>query len=156
MLVLWVIYLLNVFVGKGRVMKYYGKELIIDLHECDPSICTRESLQQYFEKACEAMNMERCEMHFWDDEGLPPEECQTNPQTTGVTAVQFILTSNITVHTLTLLKKVFINIFSCGCYIRTNQMSDCKVFCRICNMYVVNTVTVHGRLRKINQSFRKP
>lgn len=52
-------------------------------------------------------------LYWWDDHGLEPELQQTEPHTKGTTAVQFILTSNITIHTLDLLKNVYINIFSC-------------------------------------------
>ena len=91
----------------------YGKELIIDLSNCDIETFTRESIGNYFDELCELIDMEAEDRHFWDDEGLPPKECQTNPKTCGVSAVQFILTSTIIVHSLTKLRKVFINIFSC-------------------------------------------
>ena len=42
-----------------------------------------------------------------------PEECQTEPHLKGTTAVQFIMTSNIVIHTLDLMGNVYINIFSC-------------------------------------------
>ena len=57
--------------------------------------------------------MKRCELFWWDDYGLPPEECQTEPHLKGTSAVQFIMTSNITIHTLDLLGSVYLNIFSC-------------------------------------------
>jgi S-adenosylmethionine/arginine decarboxylase-like enzyme len=57
--------------------------------------------------------MERCELYFWDDVGVPEEEHQTNPKTRGTSAVQFILTSTIVIHTLDLLKAAYVNIFSC-------------------------------------------
>lgn len=91
----------------------YGKELILDLSECDVSTFTRESIGEYLDKLCLLIDMEAQDRHFWDDEGLPEDECQTNPKTCGVSVVQFILTSTIVVHSLTKLKKVFINIFSC-------------------------------------------
>jgi S-adenosylmethionine/arginine decarboxylase-like enzyme len=91
----------------------YGKELILDLHECDPSTFTRKSIRKFFKELCELIDMERCKLCWWDDYGLPPEECQTKPHLKGTTAVQFIKTSNITIHTLDLLKSVYLNIFSC-------------------------------------------
>lgn len=91
----------------------YGKELILDLSDCDVSTFTRESIGNYFDKLCELIDMQAEDRHFWDDEGLPPEECQTNPKTCGISAVQFILTSTIILHSLTKLEKVYINIFSC-------------------------------------------
>ncbi len=43
----------------------------------------------------------------------PEEEKETEPHLKGITAIQFIKTSNITIHTLDLLKSVYLNIFSC-------------------------------------------
>lgn len=91
----------------------YGFELIMDLHGCDVSKFNRTSLDNYFEKLCKAIDMVKCERYFWDDVGVSPEERQTSPHTKGTSAVQFILTSTIVVHTLDLLEAVYINIFSC-------------------------------------------
>ncbi len=91
----------------------YGKELILDLHECDPSTFNRESLDNYFNILCTAIDMVQCDRHFWDDIGVAEEDKQTSPHTKGTSAIQFILTSNITIHTLDDLKAVYINIFSC-------------------------------------------
>jgi len=93
--------------------KPYGFELILDLHDCDVATFNRKSLEKYFSRLCKAIDMKRCELHFWDDVGVPPEEKQTLPHTKGTSAVQFILTSTIVIHTLDLLKAAYINIFSC-------------------------------------------
>jgi len=76
----------------------YGKELIIDLHNCDSSTFTRKSIRDFFKELCELINMERCKLCWWDDHGVSPEEQQTEPHLKGTTAVQFILTSNITLN----------------------------------------------------------
>lgn len=94
-------------------MNSYGKELIIDIHHCDSSTFTRRSIRKYFKNLCEQIDMKPEKLCWWDDYGLEPELQQTEPHTKGTTAVQFILTSNITIHTLDLLKSVYINIFSC-------------------------------------------
>ena len=91
----------------------YGWELILDLHGCDPRTFTRERLDRYFSRLCDVIDMEKCEVHFWDDVGVPPEERQTSPRTKGTSAVCFILTSTIVVHTLDELRAVYVNIFSC-------------------------------------------
>ena len=57
--------------------------------------------------------MQKCERYLWDDVGLPEEEKQTAPHAKGSSAVQFILTSSIVIHTLDLLDAVYVNIFSC-------------------------------------------
>lgn len=91
----------------------YGKELILDLHRCDPSIMTRELIEKYFIDLCKLINMNREDLHFWDEEGVPKEERFTEPHLIGISAIQFITTSNITLHALTVLRRVYLNIFSC-------------------------------------------
>ncbi len=94
-------------------MRNYGKELILDLHGCDPKTFTRESIEQFFIELCELIDMQRCDLHFWDDLETPEDEKQTEAHTKGTSAVQFILTSNITIHTLDEMRAVYLNIFSC-------------------------------------------
>ena len=94
-------------------MTNYGKELIIDLHLCNVNRFNRKSLRKYFKDLCALIEMQPAKLVFWDDAGVPEEEKQTETHTTGTSAVQFILTSNITIHTLDLLGNVYINIFSC-------------------------------------------
>ena len=101
---------------REKMGKPYGYELILDLHGCDALTFNRESLDSYFEKLCRAIDMQKCERYWWDDVGVSEEEKQTSPHTKGTSAVQFILTSTIVVHTLDLLKAVYINIFSCKEY----------------------------------------
>lgn len=91
----------------------YGQELILDLHECNASKFTRHDLETFFAELCELIDMEQCDLHFWDDVGVPIEEQQIHPKTKGTSAVQFILTSTIVVHTLDIMKAAYVNIFSC-------------------------------------------
>ncbi len=93
--------------------KPYGFELIMDLHGCDVSKFTRKSIEEYMVTICKAIGMEREDLHFWDYEGVPVEERPKEPHLLGTSAVQFIRTSNITIHTLDLLKAVYVNVFSC-------------------------------------------
>ncbi len=91
----------------------YGFELILDLHDCDVGKFNRTSISDYMVAICDAINMEREDLHFWDYEGVPEEEVSNQAHLSGTSAVQFITTSNIVIHTLDLLKVVYINIFSC-------------------------------------------
>ena len=95
-------------------MDHYGKELIIDLHNCDPSTFNRKSIKQFFIELCDLIGMKRSKLSWWDDHGVSEEEQQTEPHLKGTTAIQFITTSNIVIHTLDLLGAVYINIFSCN------------------------------------------
>ena len=95
------------------VTKNYGKELILDLHGCNAKRFKRGTIRKFFRELCNLIDMKRCELFWWDDHGLPPEERQTEPHLKGTTAIQFIMTSNITIHTLDLMSNVHLNIFSC-------------------------------------------
>ena len=94
-------------------MKAYGKELIIDLHNCETRYFNRNGIAVYFEELCELIKMDPCKLIFWDDLYTPKKERETEPHLVGTSAVQFIKTSNITVHTLDIMKRVYVNIFSC-------------------------------------------
>lgn len=94
----------------------YGQELIVDLHGCDVARFTRVELARYLTELCEIIDMERCEVYYWDDVGVPEEDRQKHPKTKGTSVVQFILTSTIVLHTLDLLGSVYVNIFSCKAF----------------------------------------
>lgn len=96
-----------------KITKNYGKELILDLHDCNAKKFTRRTLKKFFKDICILIDMEQCELFWWDDYGLPADEQQTEPHLKGTSAVQFIMTSNITIHTLDLMGNVYLNIFSC-------------------------------------------
>ena len=101
----------------------YGPELILDLHHCNVNKFNRRELRRYFIMLCEAIDMERCKLVFWDDRWTwlwkllyfwdKSIHSANEPHTKGTTAVQFILTSNVTIHTLDLMEAVHVNIFSC-------------------------------------------
>ena len=92
---------------------YYGMELVLDCHHCDITRFTRKDLREYFKGLVKLLGMKAGTLHFWDDVGVSENEKQTDPMTTGTSAIQFILTSNITVHCLDLLGNVYVNVFSC-------------------------------------------
>ena len=98
---------------KDCQMKEYGKELILDLHDCNEHMFQRKYIKIYFKELCELIDMKRAKLVFWDDVGISEKEKQTEVHTKGTSAVQFILTSNITLHTLDILQRVYVNIFSC-------------------------------------------
>jgi len=94
-------------------MQHYGKELILDLHDCDPRTFNRTSISKYFKKLCKYIKMKPEDMHFWDFLGDKKAYDRAPDHIKGTSAIQFIKTSNITIHTLDVLKKVYLNIFSC-------------------------------------------
>ena len=102
--------------GSTAAAEKYGVELILDMHDCDASTFTRESIAEYFERLCDLIDMKREDLHFWDDVGVAEEDKQTSPHTQGTSAVQFILTSSIVIHALDQLSAVYINMFSCKAF----------------------------------------
>jgi len=85
----------------------YGLELLLDLKGCALSDLSREKLADYFVRLCELIQMTRHgEPVFWEDHS-------GQPHLQGISAVQFIETSNVVCHALPLLQAVYLNIFSC-------------------------------------------
>ena len=99
---------------KTKIMelKSYGKELILDLHNTDPRRMTQRKLKEFLKDLCKQIGMEPMKFHAWeyDDE---QEYHNAPPHLKGVSAVQFISTSNITIHALDDLRQIYINVFSC-------------------------------------------
>lgn len=91
----------------------YGKELIMDLHNCDPKTLTRRSIREFLIALCKEIDMERCDLHFWDYLGDQEGYDAAPDHLKGTSVTQFITTSSITIHALDILQKVFINLFSC-------------------------------------------
>ena len=95
----------------------FGKELLLDLYGCDVSTFNRKSITEWLEQLCELIDMHREDLHFWDYDGVPDEEIPYDkPHLVGISAVQFITTSNIVIHTLEMLGECYIDIFSCKEY----------------------------------------
>ncbi len=91
----------------------YGKELIIDMHECNIEMFNRSRIRTYLINLCSKIDMNREDLHWWDYEDDMDGYLNAPSHLKGTTCIQFISTSNITIHALDDLKKVFINIFSC-------------------------------------------
>lgn len=128
--------------GGAQKMKDYGKELILDLHGCNIKSFNRKTIKKFFRELCKEIKMTRCDLHFWDDLDVPTDEKQTSPHTKGISAVQFILTSNITIHTLDLLGNIYINIFSCKNFNVRDAESVCRRFFKgkIVNKQVIRRI----------------
>jgi S-adenosylmethionine/arginine decarboxylase-like enzyme len=94
----------------------YGKELIIDLYDCNVSLFNREDLEVFLKELCDRIHMKREDLHFWDYEECPEEKEKAPVHLDGTSAVQFIKTSNITIHTLDKVGECYINLFSCKDY----------------------------------------
>jgi len=94
-------------------VKGYGKELILDLRGCNVSMFNRKDIKKYFIALCKLIDMEYEDLYFWDYEDELEEYEKAPSHLKGTSAVQFIKTSSIVLHSLDDLAKVFINVFSC-------------------------------------------
>jgi S-adenosylmethionine/arginine decarboxylase-like enzyme len=91
----------------------YGQELILDIHGCDTTNMTYRGIKNYLDELCKEIDMVKCGLHFWEEEFIPKEEWENCPHLRGISAVQFIKTSSITVHAIYGLKRFYVDIFSC-------------------------------------------
>lgn len=107
-------------------MTGYGKELIIDIHNCEPGEFNRTSIMKYLKGVCKLIDMVRGPLHFWDYQGHEELKNVDPDHIVGTTAIQFIRTSNITIHCLDRLRRVYINIFSCKDFDKTEVLKFSK------------------------------
>ncbi|KKL62202.1 hypothetical protein LCGC14_2187570 [marine sediment metagenome] len=92
----------------------YGKELILDIHNCDVSKFNRKDIEAYLVELCDdIIDMERADIYWWDYEDEPEEYAKAPAHLKGISCVQFIMTSTIVIHSLEDLSKIFVDIFSC-------------------------------------------
>lgn len=92
-------------------MTPFGYELVLDLKDCDESMFTEDDVRRFCEELCDLIDMQREDFHLWASN--PDEYEDSPPHLYGVSAVQFITTSSIVIHTLNKLQAVYLNIFSC-------------------------------------------
>ena len=91
----------------------YGEELILDIEDCNIKMFTRRKLRVFFVALCKEIGTKRANLYFWDYDGDQRARREAQPHLAGISAVQFIETSDIRIHTLDKLKTVYLNIFSC-------------------------------------------
>jgi S-adenosylmethionine decarboxylase len=86
----------------------YGKEVIIDLYDCDREKMTEEHVVNFIQQLVKKVDMEtHGEPMVWTNNE------SDEPHLRGTSAMQFITTSNVVVHTLSLTGLVLVNLFSC-------------------------------------------
>jgi len=92
----------------------YGMEAVIDLCDCNIEKFNRKDIKKWLDILCqEKIDMVQDKLIFWDDQDVPEEYKMTECHTCGVSGVQFILTSSIVFHSLSMTGELYVNIFSC-------------------------------------------
>jgi len=93
---------------KKQKLKIYGKELILDLYDCDPKIIrSKKKILEYSNKLCNLLKVKKYGKPICERFALQ------NPVATGYSLVQLIESSSITGHFSELWNRAFINVFSC-------------------------------------------
>jgi len=90
------------------VKKIYGKELILDLFECDPKIIrSKKKILEYSNKICNLIKMKKYGKPICERFGFGKD------LTAGFSLVQLIESSLVSGHFSELWNQAFIDIFSC-------------------------------------------
>lgn len=98
--------------------KDYGQELILDIHNVPPEFFKRKQIRRFAEKMCEEIKMKKGPLYLWgkdEDEGKA-KTGDDNIKDDGISCVQFLYNSSITIHAIDEIQKVFVNIFSCDTF----------------------------------------
>ena len=102
----------------------YGSELLLDFIECDVDTFNYYSVGGFFREVCDdILGVERIGFHFIQSES--GDSTEGNVKTNGISAVQFLIQSNVTLHTLNLTGELFINVFTCGDDLHADEVREC-------------------------------
>ncbi len=89
----------------------YGQEAILDIHDVPKEFYHDKNIRQFAEKLCDEIGMTRGPIYLWgDDKALGT---MNDAKADGISVIQFLHSSSITIHAIDTLNKVFINVFSC-------------------------------------------
>lgn len=117
------------FTDKDRenlTQRHYGVHLILDMHDCNSVLFTRRSIKCFMIGLCDEINMKRAKLIFWDYKYAPISKRKALVHLKGISAVQFITTSTITIHTLDDLGIVYLDVFSCKDF----QEAEVRDYCQ--------------------------
>ncbi len=128
----------------------YGRELILDLYKCEKSCrFNREDIEEFLIKLCDLVDMEREDLHFWDYTEVRQDQIPYDqPHLVGTSAVQFISTSDIVIHTLDMLDECYINLFTCKPFDELKAVNFIVEY--FGSQQYEYTAIVRGRLSKVD------
>jgi len=113
----------KIILAKG-MKEIYGKELILNLYECNlEKISSEGEIKKFVIELCDnVIHMKRY------GEAFIPHFGHENPMTSGYSLVQLIETSSVTAHFSEYKKSVYLNIFSCAWYDPKKTRDFCVKF----------------------------
>lgn len=93
----------------------YGQQLILGAVECNVKAFTYYPIWGFLRELCDdILDVERLDFVYRESE--PGDSTEGNPKTHGVTAVQILVASSVTLHACDLTGQLFLDVFSCGDY----------------------------------------
>lgn len=110
-----------------ELTRRYGFEYVIDLKGCDARQFTIPAIKMFMPRICAIFRLTPAQLHIWCYED-PHNKAAAPPHLKGVSAVQFITTSNITLHCLDDLGLAMVNVFTCG-VLQQHDIARGREFC---------------------------
>jgi S-adenosylmethionine/arginine decarboxylase-like enzyme len=103
-----------------------GKELLLDLDNCDILKFSRNDLSDFLKNLCKHINMTATEQFCWEYLDDPNRDEDSMTHLAGHSFVQFLMTSNITLHSFDNSRKISLNIYSCKDFNEEDATEYCK------------------------------
>jgi S-adenosylmethionine decarboxylase len=91
----------------------YGQEAVLDLHDVPDKFFQLKEVRRFAENLCDEIGMIKGPIYTWGGEKQDLHVHPNKPKIDGISCVQFLHSSSITIHALDEINKVFINVFSC-------------------------------------------
>lgn len=91
----------------------YGQEVVLDIHNVPSEFFKLKTVREFAENLCDEIGMIKGPLYTWGGETRNLHTDYKNPKADGISCVQFLYSSSITIHAIDEINKVFINVFSC-------------------------------------------
>ena len=91
----------------------YGQEAIFDFHNVPMNDYSIGYLKLFAKNLAKEIGMRCGPAYYWGTKGELNSEPELPVKADGISVVQFIYESSITIHALDTIQKLYINIFSC-------------------------------------------
>jgi S-adenosylmethionine/arginine decarboxylase-like enzyme len=117
-----------------RTKKPWGMNVSIDLHDCDPKMIRDEKVIIKFIESL----VKHIKMKAYGEPMI--ENFGANPKVTGISAMQLIETSGITMHFVNAINAAYIDIFSCKPFKPHETAHFCKKYLKASDVVVSPTL----------------
>jgi S-adenosylmethionine decarboxylase len=109
----------------------YGIEVFIDLHKCNTEKFTKDGMVNFVNEL-----IQKADMQAFGDPVIWEDFDQTEPHLKGISIFQWIHTSNIVVHALSMTQLAMVNLFTCKPF-------NCEKIVEFAKSYFEAEQTIH-------------